>query len=74
VKADHSEDGQRPDPVQAGRARVRLYGFAWFHRLAAAHRRRYGSMLTIAQPSSQQQRRTSGQDEPDKFLTRTLLY
>jgi hypothetical protein len=55
VEADHGEHGQRPDPVEAGRTRVRLRGFAWFHRAA---------MLTIAQPRSQQQRRTSRQIAP----------
>ena len=41
VEADHGKDGQRPDPVKAGRAVAGLRGFAWFHRLAA-RQRRYG--------------------------------
>ena len=34
VEADHGEDGQRPDPVEAGRTIARSRGFARFHRLA----------------------------------------
>ena len=41
MEADDGEDGQRPDPVEAGRTVPRLRGFARFHRLAA-RQHRYG--------------------------------